>query len=465
MQPKKYTHPKACDTLFLGGTESIASLDTPLHAAEAPTRELALTPTKADLVRDDLSDFSIGPYQLADRIGRGGMGVVYRAQHKSLGKWFAIKFIAHTALHDASVVQRFEQEIFALGQLQHPHIINAIDAGTIHGIPYYVTELLQGADLQDRVVKQSLPPWEAACELIVQTARGLDFAHQAGFVHRDIKPSNLYLDHQGQLKILDFGLVLSQGANTSLTTSGQLLGTVDYFSPEQAEDPHRCTEVSDLYSLGAVFHFLLFGEPPFPDADYPTLVSKVRGHLVDVPLGLRQPSKHLPETVQALIKRLLAKSCRERPQTCGEVIAALTPYASRRAVERWLAPTNSVPATDHPDPHHAAAVHPKSPKRIWMGLSGSILALLLILGLYLQQGSIASSDLAKGDPTSRDAHSTTPNASSDRVPATSQVPLTQTPKMGPETGTHNASVLQVDLGLVPRTSAGLRQKTLRSLQP
>lgn len=300
---------------------------------------------KADLGSDDLSDCVFGNYRLSQRLGRGGMGVVYQATHLSLGKEFAIKFIASEVGDSAAVRQRFIREYQSLGQLNHPHIIDVVDAGSIDGLNFYVTDLLIGKDLSRWLSQRPRPSLGAVCELMRQTALGLGHAHEHRLLHRDIKPSNLFLESSGNVKLLDFGLVRCERDVADLTSSDQIVGTVDYMSPEQAENAQQCAAASDLYSLGATMLFLLSGAPPFPDAEYPNLVSKLRGHLGEVPPWLEANRTSLPRDLRTLIESMLSKSPNDRPDSASQVAERLKRWADRGQLNRWL----DVPSTRSPE--------------------------------------------------------------------------------------------------------------------
>lgn len=262
---------------------------------------------------------------LGKRIGHGGMGKVFRARHRHLDRILAIKFVAanHSRLSEA--LQRFEHETRALGQLQHPQIVNAVDAGNCNGLMYLVTEYIDGEDLSQLVQRRGpLPPVEA-CALVQQAAEGLAYLHSRGFVHRDIKPSNLIVDRAGCVKLLDFGLVRSIHTDHQLTDDGQTLGTWDFLSPEQAHDSSDVDCRSDLYSLGCTLLYLLTGDVPFGGARFATPAAKLKGHLFDRPAALEQPG--IPPELAAVLSRMLAKLPSDRIGSADEVHAALAPFA------------------------------------------------------------------------------------------------------------------------------------------
>ena len=269
------------------------------------------------------------------------MGRVYVARHVHLDRNFAIKFIGLQASHAPDIAVRFEKEVLALGKLQHPNILSAVDAGSVDGVKYLVTELINGEDLAQLVRRRGPLPCADACELIRQAALGLAHSHNAGFLHRDLKPSNLILDRTGVVKLLDFGLVCQAEANHELTSHGGMLGTWDFVAPEQAQDARQVDARSDLYSLGCTLIYLLSGKPPFCEPDYSTAASKLKGHMFDLPPWLEQVPDDLPTSVEALLIRLVAKNPAERFQYAAAVAEALGPPAA----DAQLATLFELPAT------------------------------------------------------------------------------------------------------------------------
>ena len=297
---------------------------------------------RVDLQRDDLSGIGLGPYELGAKLGEGGMGTLYRARHRQLGKSCAVKFIHPAMSTNGQAIARFLQETQAVGQLNHPHIVCALDAGCCQGVHYYVTELLQGEDLQRRVSTTGPMAIEKSCSIIRQILDALAHAHERGFVHRDIKPSNIFLTEDGHAKLLDFGLARNtQQASHGLTSSEQLLGTLDYLAPEQAENATQAGTASDVYSLGLTWIYLLSAQSPFPDAHYSTMVSKLRGQMVDQPAWFVQNAASLPTLLRELLSAMIAKDPRERLNDCREAIARLDDCSIHRKGQRlkWASGT------------------------------------------------------------------------------------------------------------------------------
>ncbi len=214
----------------------------------------------------------IGNYVILDKLGVGGMGVVFKARHRRLGRIVALKILPPSFARDRTALARFRREVEAAGKLKHPNIVAALDADEDRGVHFLVMDYVEGRDL-DRVVRQRGPlSVVEAIESLIQAARGLAAAHAEGIVHRDIKPSNLMLDTAGTVRVLDLGLArivdasnpFGQAAGGRLTESGMYMGTVDYMPPEQAEDSRRADHRADIYSLGCTLYYLLAGREPFP---------------------------------------------------------------------------------------------------------------------------------------------------------------------------------------------------------
>jgi formylglycine-generating enzyme required for sulfatase activity len=220
----------------------------------------------------------LGEYLLVERLGEGGMGVVWKAVHNRLGKPVALKTIHRRRLGDPASVARFGREMKAVGGLDHPNIVRATDAGEAGGVHFLVMEFVEGVNLS-RLVKEHGPlPVREACALIRQAAAGLEYAHAAGLIHRDVKPSNLMRTADGMVKVLDLGLarlagegeapgaadadsVSSPGAS-DVTSAGQVIGTLHYMAPEQQRDARAVDARADVYGLGATLWFMLTGAPP-----------------------------------------------------------------------------------------------------------------------------------------------------------------------------------------------------------
>jgi Serine/threonine protein kinase len=214
----------------------------------------------------------LGPYEVVAPLGAGGMGEVYRARDPRLQREVAIKILQGSFTRDPDRLRRFGQEARAAGSLNHPNILAVYDIGTYEGVPYLVTELLEGTSLRDRLQGGALPPRKAT-DYAVQIAHGLAAAHDKGIVHRDLKPENIFICKDGRAKILDFGLakLMAQESGDATVTSvdhldhtgsGVVLGTAGYMSPEQVRG-EKADSRSDIFSFGAVLYEALSGQRAF----------------------------------------------------------------------------------------------------------------------------------------------------------------------------------------------------------
>lgn len=282
---------------------------------------------------DHLAGQTIGGYEIHSKLGEGGMGVVFRARHVRLDKRVALKILPPDLLRGPDTVRRFEREMRAVGRLNHPHLVQAYDAGEDHGIHYLALELMDGGDLNRLVKKRGgLPIW-AACRLIRQAALALDYAHRRGLVHRDIKPANLMLTRDGQLKVSDLGLarlIREEGEIGSLTDAGACLGTPDYMAPEQWENTHAVDGRADLYALGCTLFYLLVGRAPWQTEDSRTMPSKMQAHVQGQPPDLKTLRPDAPERLVTIYRKLLSKKPAERYVDGAVLAEALLPFAKKR---------------------------------------------------------------------------------------------------------------------------------------
>ncbi len=276
----------------------------------------------------------LGNYFILDKLGAGGMGQVFRAEHRRMKRVVALKVLPAEMVKDSTNVQRFHREVQAAARLNHPNIVTAYDADETKGVHYYVMENVDGDDLSSLVRRDGTLTAHRAIEIITQAARGLQYAHQHGVIHRDIKPSNILLDRQGVVKILDMGLArFDDGADVqaqaALTHTGTVMGTIDYMSPEQALDTKHADARSDLYSLGCTLWFLMTGQPVYAGD---TLMKKLLAHReTAIPSLQRHPkvaahtdcSPQLLARLDGILQKMLAKNPDERYRSMEEVIAAL----------------------------------------------------------------------------------------------------------------------------------------------
>ncbi|NUQ66543.1 MAG: serine/threonine protein kinase, partial [Pirellulales bacterium] len=270
----------------------------------------------------------MGNYALLDKLGEGGMGQVFKAQHRRMERIVALKILPAEAIKSEESVQRFHREVKAAARLSHPNIVRAYDADEAHGLHFLVMEYVEGTDLASLVQAKGPLAQEVAADYICQAAKGLEYAHSQKIIHRDIKPSNLVLDTTGTVKILDMGLARIEESPTAsdrtadgaLTRDGDVMGTVDYMSPEQGLNTKSADARSDIYSLGCTLYWLLTGRPMY-EGD--SLMEKLLAHREKTLPPLRDQRKDVTAALDASFRRMVAKKPERRQQTMSEVVAEL----------------------------------------------------------------------------------------------------------------------------------------------
>uniref|UniRef100_UPI00321FE46A serine/threonine protein kinase n=1 Tax=Thermogutta sp. TaxID=1962930 RepID=UPI00321FE46A len=320
----------SADELSRWGQELFGSAfpDSGEELARELVRHRVLTAFQAGcLLRGRTKGLVLGEYVILDRLGKGGMGVVFKARHRRMERVVALKTLSPQGMKDPDSVQRFYREVKAAARLTHPNIVTAYDAGEHEGIHYLVMEYVDGQDLANLVKDHGPMPLQEALECVLQAARGLAYAHSEGVIHRDIKPSNLLVDRSGTVKILDMGLArlmfgtLKEGlTGDQLTATGQVMGTCDYMAPEQAVSTHRVDGRADIYSLGCTLYRLLTGEPPYKGG---TLMEVLMAHREAPIPSLSKAREDVPLEVDMVFQRMVAKRPEDRYQRMEEVIEAL----------------------------------------------------------------------------------------------------------------------------------------------
>jgi len=260
----------------------------------------------------------ISRYRIVERLGKGAMGVVYRAEDEAMGRDVAVKVLTADFESEPEARLRFYREARSAGRLLHRNIITIYDLGEEAGRLFIVMELLEGEPLAELLKRGEPAALEDKVDLMLQVLDGLSAAHAHGIYHRDIKPGNLFVLADGSLKILDFGV--ARVSTSTMTASGYIIGTPDYMSPEQS----RGKEVdarSDIFSASAVFYYLLAGSRPFVAPDLPSLLWKVQ--LEDPP---PIEAGAAPPALERIVLRGLAKDPASRYQSCGEMHAELSRF-------------------------------------------------------------------------------------------------------------------------------------------
>jgi hypothetical protein len=287
---------------------------------------------------DPLLERRLGDFWLVERLGRGGMATVYRAlkdDTRSPDDQYAVKVINEENLADPEFQRRFRHEMAIYRMLRHPGIVRLESFGEQEGRYYMVLEFVRGETLRDRIPQGGLP-LDRAVELLVPLFEAVAFAHSQGVVHRDLKPDNIMVNQDGQVKVMDFGLAKSHDLSR-ITRTGMVLGTPAYMAPEQIQEGHL-SGATDQYALGVVAYELLAGRLPYQAEDPVTLVIK---HLMEPPLPLRQFRPDLPEAVEQVVLKMMAKEPADRFADLREAAEALYHAARQRSTRRMAAPGDS----------------------------------------------------------------------------------------------------------------------------
>jgi eukaryotic-like serine/threonine-protein kinase len=287
--------------------------------------------------------FFLGKYKLLRLLGKGGMSSVYLAEHVLMRRRCAIKVLPWKFVKDSSYLQRFHREAQAVASLDHPNIVRAYDVdqekdGNLE-INFLVMEYVEGSNLYDLVQSEGrLSPVRAA-DYIRQGALGLEHAHEAGMVHRDVKPGNFLVDPQGVVKLMDLGLARvheeTEDRSVTIEHDERVLGTADYLAPEQAVDSHTVDSRADLYSLGCTFYFLLTGRPPFNEG---SLTQRLLAHQTKEPPPIEQFRDDVPESLVAILLKMMAKDRKQRTQTAREAVEELINWLAEHGGDEWNPP-------------------------------------------------------------------------------------------------------------------------------
>lgn len=326
----------------------------------------------------------IGQYEIVDELGRGGMGVVYKAHDPGLDRFVAIKCLAESLAGDETLFNRFLREAKSVAQLSHPNIIQVYVADQSDGQPYFVMEFVQGETLAERLAREGQLPTEETIRIIKDAASALQTAHDAGVIHRDVKPSNILLNHHGSVKVTDFGIAFVEGMTQKLTSTGNFVGTPGYLSPEvcRGEETDRR---SDIFSLGVVMYEALAGQMAFTaDSPFEMMKQVVEARYVDI----HSLNSEVDDQTRAVLDRMLAANPRDRYQYCADLIAdldarkgvatsAITPGAHAKEatmVAPVTPPTDATPAAAPQTPKTVAG-GPTTQRRRRRRHTGSVIAI------------------------------------------------------------------------------------------
>jgi serine/threonine protein kinase len=350
---------------------------------------------------------SLGNYLIMDRIGKGGMGIVFKAQHRRMKRVVALKVLPPSFATSEGAVLRFLREAEAVAKLEHPNIVAAFDADEFHGVHFFAMEYVDGIDLARLIETQGPLPVQEALACVMQSAAGLGAAHAKGIYHRDIKPSNLIRDRSGTVKLLDLGLarmmsgpaVFAQAEPAAmLSRPGDLKGTVSFMPPEQAYNSSEADHRSDIYSLGCTLYFLLIGKPPY--AGVTAMACLVAHREAPIP-SLRAIRPDVPVRLDETLRRMMAKAPEDRYPSIVALMADLeTCRADLAKGEGDSCPTVLEVA---PDPATAPSdlCTPEPPRarvRTYVALLIVTLLVLAVAGLAANRGLNRSHEASTSAP-------------------------------------------------------------------
>ena len=309
----------------------------PLQPKKQRTAGLSQTehgaPVPAPLATDLRTGTALAGFQIHELVGRGGMGVVYRAEHVHLRRTAALKLLGPELAHDTSFRERFLRESRTAAAIHHPNIVTIYDAGEADGLLYIAMQYVEGTDLADVLRREKALEPERALSIVGQVGDALDAAHALGIVHRDVKPANVLIDSR-RCYLTDFGLTRRIASETGLTVKGQFVGTIDYMPPEQIEGGSLDAR-SDVYALGCLLYHALAGVVPY---EKDSEISVIYAHMQEPPPSLVAVQPGLPGDLDAVIAKALAKKKEERYASCGDLVDAA------RAALRADAPPLPAPA-------------------------------------------------------------------------------------------------------------------------
>ena len=352
------------------------------HASAA--REVTvLAPSSGSLVPGSTPlPAAFGDYELLEEIGRGGMGIVYRAVQRSLGRTVAIKMLLRRDLAGPADLARFRSEAEAAAQLDHAGIVSIFEVGEHDGHPFYSMQYIEGTTLAKRLTQGPLPPREAA-ELLAKVAEAVQAAHARGVLHRDLKPSNILIDAAGEPRVSDFGLAKRLEAGDSVTHTGAILGTPCYMSPEQAAGSRGDVgPASDVWSLGAILYQMLTGRPPFQAASP-----------MDTLLAVLESDPPLPRSLDPQVDRdleMIALKSLQKPQdlryaSASGLAADLRAYLAGEPVAARRGGLADVAARLFRETHHAVVL--ENWGLLWMWHSVVILGLCVTTDVLAWRGA------------------------------------------------------------------------------
>jgi hypothetical protein len=368
--------------------DAVAERSTILHPGDSPLGQRPAPPVPS--LTDDRTAFmpgssplpaAFGDYELLEELGRGGMGVVYRAVQRSLGRTVALKMLLRRDLASPADLARFRSEAEAAARLDHPGIVSIFEVGEHDGHPFYSMRFIEGTTLARRLASGPLPPREGAA-LLAKVADAVQAAHDRGVLHRDLKPSNILIDSAGEPHVSDFGLAKQLEADGSVTHTGAILGTPCYMSPEQAAGSRGDVgPTSDVWSLGAILYQMLVGRPPFQAASpMDTLLAVLEA---DPPLP-RSVARDADRDLEMVALKALQKPQDLRYSSAAALAADLRSYLAGEPVAARRGGIGDVFSRLFRETHHAVVL--ENWGLLWMWHSVVVLALCVTTDVLAWQG-------------------------------------------------------------------------------
>lgn len=387
----------------------------PKEVAARFVKEGLITKFQAErLLKGSIRGLIIDDYRVVEILGFGGMGMVYVAEEQDTGWQVALKVLSDKFRGNDATMSRFQLEAEAGMKLNHSNIVHtrAIHkTEDIYGpIHYVVMDLVKGVSLLEQLLLKGALPWQQACDVIMQAAAGLQHAHDMGMIHRDVKPENLLIRSNGTVKVLDFGLAMIDDSDEEFTMAmihGQdCLGTADYVAPEQTINSYNIDARADIYSLGCTLYAALTAKLPYPAK---TNAEKIAGHRTKQPRLIREIVPDVPEKIERITRKMMAKRPENRFSSANEVINYLKPFAERSDVKfdfpsilRWRAKQAKRRAEEQERQETAAAAKVSTLSQIdaRVSTSGDRFEEDTIVGQDTQVGqNAARNDLKKQEPS------------------------------------------------------------------